>query len=58
MRRTPNIIYIISHDLGDHISPYGVNVETPALQSLADKGVVFANHFSNATVCSPARGSL
>jgi len=54
----PNIVIFTCHDLGDEISPYGVPVRTPNLERMAATGVVMENHFSTASVCSPARGSL
>jgi len=55
----PNVVLITSHDLGQHLGCYGVEtVETPNLDSLAVRGVQFANAVSTSPVCSPARGSL
>jgi arylsulfatase A-like enzyme len=54
----PNVIIVTCHDLGDYIPCYGTPVEAPNLEALAGQGVVFENHFSTATVCSPSRGSI
>ncbi len=56
--KRPNIIVITCHDIGDFQSPYGHPVQTPALESMAAEGVVFENHFSTSTVCSPGRGAI
>jgi arylsulfatase A-like enzyme len=42
----------------DHTSPYGVQAETPALQRLADEGVVFENAYSPVPLTQPAHASL
>ena len=54
----PNVIIITPHDLGDFLGCYGHGVETPHLDALATEGVIFRNHFSTGTVCSPSRGSI
>lgn len=54
----PNVILFTAHDLGDFVSPYGHPTPTPNLERLAQEGVVFENHFSQDTVCSPSRGSI
>jgi len=54
----PNVIVITCHDLGDYLGCYGVPVETPNLDALAGQGILFENHFSTGTICSPSRGSI
>ena len=54
----PNIILITPHDLGDYLGCYGTPVPTPHTDSLARDGVLFRNHFSCGTVCSPSRGGI
>ncbi len=54
----PNIIIVTCHDLGDYLPCYGTPVAAPHLDAMAAQGVVFENHFSTATVCSPSRGSI
>lgn len=54
----PNLIIISCHDLGDYIAAYGTPVKTPNLDRIASEGLVFENHFSTGTVCSPSRGSI
>ncbi len=56
--RCPNIVIITCHDIGDYQHCYGTPVSTPNIDSLADEGVLFGNHFSTATICSPSRGSI
>lgn len=54
----PNILYIHSHDTGRYIQPYGYAVPTPALQALAEKGVLFRQNFCVGPTCSPSRAAL
>lgn len=54
----PNIIYINSHDTGRYIQPYGHAVETPNLQKLAERGVLFRKMFCAGPTCSPSRAAL
>jgi N-sulfoglucosamine sulfohydrolase len=54
----PNILYIHSHDTGRYIQPYGDAVPTPALQRMAEQGVLFRQAFSAAPTCSPSRAAL
>jgi len=57
--RRPNVLMITTHDLGRHIGCYGVKtVQTPNLDSLAARGVRFANYFAADCVCSPSRGAI
>src|SRR3954466_5943664 len=56
--RTPNIVYIHSHDSGRYLQPYGHAVPTPNLQRLASQGILFRQAFSVAPTCSPSRASL
>jgi len=56
--RTPNILYIHSHDSGRYLQPYGHSVPTPNLQRLASEGVLFRRAFSCAPTCSPSRSAL
>jgi arylsulfatase A len=55
----PNVVILLADDLGSKdIGCYGGPVKTPALDSLAAKGVKFTNFYSAAPVCSPARATL
>ena len=57
--RRKNILLIISHDLGQHIGPYGVEtVHTPALDRMAAEGVLFEKNFCTSPSCSPSRASI
>lgn len=56
--KKPNILYIHSHDTGRYVQPYGHAVLTPALQKLAEEGVLFRQNFCVNPTCSPSRASL
>ena len=53
----PNVIYILADDLG--YGDVGFNgqklIETPNIDYLASKGMIFSNHYSGAAVCAPTR---
>ncbi|MDA7920437.1 sulfatase-like hydrolase/transferase [Verrucomicrobiales bacterium] len=52
----PNVVWIISDDLGPELGCYGYpDVETPHLDRLAKEGTRFTNAFSTAPVCSASR---
>ena len=58
MVEMPNILYIHSHDSGRYVQPYGYPVETPNIQKLAERGVLFRKAFCAGPTCSPSRAAL
>ncbi len=56
----PNIILIMSDDQGWYDVGFNGNteVQTPYLDSLASKGIIFDRFYSASAVCSPTRASL
>jgi N-sulfoglucosamine sulfohydrolase len=54
----PNVIYLHSHDTGRHVQPYGHAVPTPAIQRLAEEGVLFRRAFATTATCSGSRAAL
>ncbi|MBG87428.1 MAG: sulfatase [Verrucomicrobiales bacterium] len=59
MAKQPNILLMISHDLGTYVGPYGcVPTATPALNGFAKEGMVFEKHFVSSPGCSQSRSSL
>ncbi len=59
-RKQPNIIVILFDDLGVNDLGYlgASDLLTPNIDKLARGGTVFANWYSNAPVCAPARSAL
>ncbi|WP_085370789.1 arylsulfatase [Leifsonia sp. NCR5] len=54
----PNVIVVLLDDLGfSDLSPFGSEIDTPAVQQLAESGYRFTNYHST-PVCSPARAAL
>ena len=54
----PNIVLILADDLGfTDIAPYGSEINTPTLTTLAEAGVRFTNYHTAAN-CAPARAML
>jgi arylsulfatase A-like enzyme len=55
-----NVLFItVDQWRGDSLSCLGHPlVETPAIDALAARGVVFANHWANAAPCGPSRASI
>lgn len=58
--KQPNIIFIIADDVSaNDIGVYGtMNVLTPNINRLAEKGVCFKNYYVAASSCSPSRSSI
>lgn len=56
----PNIVFIYTDDLGyGDISAYGATeISTPAIDALADQGILFNNAYATAATCTPSRYSL
>lgn len=54
----PNVVFVICHDLGRHVSPYGRDVETPAVEAMAEAGVTFDNAVCTQPNCAPSRASI
>lgn len=55
----PNILLMVSHDLGTHVGPYGFEKDsTPALNRFAKEGITLDRHFVTSPGCSQSRSSL
>ncbi|MFC1454446.1 sulfatase-like hydrolase/transferase [Verrucomicrobiota bacterium] len=55
----PNIVVLVSHNTGRHISPYGISaVDTPNAERLAGEGVLFENSFCTSPVGCSSRAGL
>jgi len=59
-RTRPNIVLILVDDMG--YGDFGCfgnpAVDTPALDALADDGIMLTQHYSGSAVCAPARAAL
>jgi len=56
----PNIIFIMADDLGiGDLGCYGQEIiQTPHIDELASRGMLFTNHYAGNTVCAPSRCAL
>lgn len=56
----PNIVYILADDLGyGDLSFLGQEkFQTPHIDNLASRGMVFTQHYAGTTVCAPSRSAL
>lgn len=56
--KRPNFLIVVADDLGySDVSPFGGEIDTPTIQSLAEEGVRLTN-FHTASACSPTRAML
>jgi len=59
MPKKPNVLFIITHDVGRVYGCYGNSgIHTPHIDQLADQAVVFDQHFCHWPLCGPARANL
>ncbi len=55
----PNILWISSEDNGPHLGVYGdAYADTPHLDALGRKGMIYRHAWSTAPVCAPARTTI
>ena len=55
----PNILWLTCEDIGPHLGAYGDKyADTPVLDKLASRGMIYRNAWSNAPVCAPARTTI
>lgn len=59
-QRAPNIVFILADDLGwRDTAVYGSHFyETPNIDALARRGMLFTNAYAAAAICSPTRASI
>ena len=56
---SPNILWLIGENLGTDLGCYGTaQVETPNLDRLAARGVLYTHAFGTSPVCSPSRSAF
>lgn len=59
MTQKPNIIFIVSEDNSPFLGAYGdPHANTPNLDRLAEKSILYKNAFANAPVCAPSRSTI
>lgn len=55
----PNILWIVSEDNSPLIGAYGDSLaDTPNIDRLADRGILYENAFATTPVCAPARFTI
>lgn len=55
----PNILWLVTEDMGAYIPPFGDStVVTPNLSKLANEGVIYPNLYSTSGVCAPSRAAI
>ena len=55
----PNILWVTSEDNGPHLGAYGDEfADTPNIDGIAARGMIYLNAWSNAPVCAPARTTI
>lgn len=55
----PNILWLVTEDMGSYIPSFGDStITTPNLSRLAKEGVVYPNLFSTSGVCAPSRAAI
>ncbi|MCA9231643.1 MAG: sulfatase-like hydrolase/transferase [Planctomycetales bacterium] len=55
----PNILWLTSEDNGPELGCYGdAYADTPSIDRLASRGMIYLNAWSNAPVCAPARTTI
>ena len=58
-RERPNILWLTSEDNGPHLGCYGdAYADTPHIDALAKRSLLYLHCWSNAPVCAPARTTL
>ncbi len=58
MSDRPNILLIHTHDTGRHLGCYGVNVDTPHINRIAQEGALFRQTYCVSPSCSASRSGL
>jgi uncharacterized sulfatase len=57
--KRPNILWITCEDIGPNLGCYGDRyAQTPNLDKLAARGLIYRHAWSNAPVCAPARTTI
>jgi arylsulfatase A-like enzyme len=57
--RQPNFVVVLCDDLGyGDVEPYGGWIPTPAINRMAEEGLVATDYYAPANICTPSRAGL
>ena len=56
--RRPNVLWLISEDMGQQLGCYGFPIKTPNVDRLAREGTQFNRAFCSSPICSPSRSAF
>ena len=56
--RRPNVLWLISEDMGQQLGCYGFPIATPNVDRLAREGMQFNRAFCSSPICSPSRSAF
>ncbi|MEX2371713.1 MAG: sulfatase [Bacteroidales bacterium] len=58
-KEKPNILFFIMDDASIHMSTYGYDwCQTPAIEKVAENGILFTNAYTPNAKCAPSRSSI
>jgi len=58
-QKRPNIVWVVCEDISPTLSMYGDHTaKTPALNKLAEEGMVYTNAYATVGVCAPSRSAI
>ena len=57
-QKRPNILWLIAEDMSPHLGCYGEDIETPAIDRLAEEGMQYSHAYTTAPVCSTSRSAF
>ncbi len=57
-QKRPNVLWLISEDMGQQLGCYGFPIRTPNVDRLAREGTQFQRAFCSSPICSPSRSAF